>query len=270
MFFNKKKTADAASPAAKKASIGKKAERGFFHVFNDKSRGRRIMFSAAFVCLPASMAMGLMEKDPADAQGTKGPQHVQQYQNEISSLVRDSHSIRINAEGLPASSIDAARDAELNQRANALAQRLILDSEISERDAQRLARQFLRDMQDHTVMRAVQHTYAKLQKNSAYLFEAREKTGIHDVTTATGAKADQVLSSAASQSGGDYMWHLFMVYGLMFGVFDGALSAALRAGRRRDDELKQEQRTDNFRDAKSELDSLLTPKNKPGASTPRR
>lgn len=270
MFFNKKKTADTPSPAAKKTSLGKKAERGFFHIFNDKSRGRRIMFSAAFVCLPASMAMGFMEKDPADAQGTKGPLHVQQYQQEIRTLVRDSHSIRINAQGLPASNIDATRDAELNQRANALAQRLILDSEISERDAQRLAHQFLRDMQDHTVMQAVQRTYAKLQKNSAFLFEARESTGIYDATSATPAKADAVLSSAADKSGSHYMWDLFIVYGIMFGLFDGALSSALRAGRRRDDELKQEQRSDTFRDAKSELDSLLTPKTKPGASSPRR
>lgn len=233
-------------PPAHKAGPLKKAERRFFNVFNDKGSWKRLMLTGV-ISVPAALI--LPNRAPSTTVTPEGAEHVVQYQSEISRLARDSHTLRISSADTAVGAFDAkAFDAT----ATMLAARLATDAQISEKDAQQLARMFLQDINDPVIGPELRRVIEGIADNGAFLEEARAK--------APSASTQQIVSSAAKLNRWDRLSEYMHIYICMLLFFEATLTGILRRGSRRDDKLKQEKMIEDFSDRAAQVRAMLTPK----------
>lgn len=255
-MWKKKPKAPQDKPARKGGPV-KALQRGFFHLFNDKRPLTRTLFVGMMASVPAAGMVGLSQEHPSDARGPNGAAAAAAYSAQFNTLARDSHTVRISNE----------QSIMLEARAMELAARLSLDTNISEQDAVRISRAFLRDMQDDRFSDFIRQTYRDFADKGQFLEEARadalKNQGYGRMDA--GDRANLVvgeLHQMPAHEYGDFMMYYFIFFSSMQGVALGLL----RRGTKRDNQLKQEKRNDTFASHKNELADLLAPK---GASTPR-
>lgn len=251
----KKKPKTAAKP--RKDGPLKGVQRGFFHLFNDKRPLTRTLFVGMMASVPAVGMVGMSQERPSDVRGPNGAAAAAAYSQEFNTLARDSHTVRISNE----------QSILLEARAMELAARLSLDANISERDAVRISRTFLRDMQDDRFSGFIRQTYRDFADKGQFLEEARadamKNQGYGRLDE--GDRANLVVGELHQLPAHDY-GDFLMYYFIFFSSMQGVALGLLRRGTKRDNELKQEKRNDAFASHKSELADLLAPK---GAATPR-
>jgi hypothetical protein len=268
-MFGKKK--DRPAPAAQAA---KKLERGFFHVFSDKSRGRRVVFVGLLAWLPSFGIADGMREDPDTARSGRGAAQVEHYNREIGRMIRDSHTATVTgALADPARSYEEnAALADIDARARYLAQRLALDADISEKDAETLARQFLRGVQEGAITQESVRRLIAVQGNAAFLRDARARDDISALPAATpveqNAKARQIADAASGMDSEDFWYQFFLNYIIAFAFMKAGVNGLLKRGARRDDTLKDEARKENIGADLRDIREMLKPKGPAGGKPP--
>lgn len=260
-MFKKKKTGTTQGNEIKKAGPIKRAERRFFHFFNDKGRKRRVILMGVLAYFPAATMADMQKEDPSTQRGANGAAQVEQYRGDIGRIAQGTNTITISGDGTVVST-DSERALQIEAQAMVLAARLVNDTNISERDAQMLARQFLRDINDPAISRELRQIFGTISNSSAFLADARAEVRTNpNLSADEGARANQIIAKAASLSAEDNnLYRYFMNYLIFFMVFQSAAEALLRRGSRRDDKLKGEERVELLSDKIAELKASLTPK----------
>ena len=268
-MFNKKKKPAEKKPSAltppQKAGVLKRAERALFKVFNQKSRRRHKVLMALLLTPPALGVATFWHNDPSSERQQGGAEQVQQYTREISEIARDTRAFAITPEGAVVRG-DAAQLVALDNRIQALAPRLALDTKISEQDALDLTRQFMRDINSPIVGPQLRAMLGDLVDNAAYLEEARrslERSGATE--NHPGMRAADVLAKADQKDRWDFIYDFLLGFFFMNMVLgDNFRSLLARAGRR-NEKLQHEEKKEQFVDHVAELRAMLTPK---GATPP--
>lgn len=272
-MFKKKKPGTSQSNEIQKAGPFKRAERRFFHFFNDKGRKRRVILMGVLAYFPAATMADMQKEDPSTQRGANGAAQVEQYRGDFGRIARGTNTITISSDGTVVRT-DSARALQLEAQAMELAARLVNDTNISERDAQMLARQFLRDINDPAISRELRQIFGTIGNSSAFLNEARAEIRNNPALSGDqGERANQVIAKAASLSAEDNdLFRYFFNYLIFFMVFQSGAEALLRRGSRRDDKLKGEARVEILSDKIAELKASLTPKGQaeaaPAPATP--
>ncbi len=244
-------------PAKKKPGIAKKAERKFFHYFNDKSKGRRAVFMGMLAVAPTYFVSGVFNEDASTqrANNQTAVVSMQNYEREIDGLTRVTPTA-------PASTVE--------QRATDLATRVILDRNLSENDKYRLSVRFLErtNMPESSTAEslferaAVRAPY--IQNNLSVSYNDPRLTGVSNVDKAKHVLNESFMSSLYDK-GSDY----FIAYFLFFSFFELRARRVLQKGREKDDKLKQEVRTETAEEKLARLKELITPKNDGGGPKPK-
>ncbi len=267
MFKKKKKTAEQqpANPQKNKPGVLKRAERRFFQIFNDKSRKRHKVLMAALLAPPALLMAQVWHNDPSSERQQGGAEQVQHYSHEIHQLAQETRAFAITPEGAVVRG-DAAQLVALDKRVEALAQRLALDANISERDARDLTRQFLREINSPVVGPQLREMLSVLVDNAAYLEEARNSLKRADTTNGAAAPtAAEVVAKADSKNDRDYFYDFLFAFFWVNLIFGDNFRSLLKRATRRNEKLQHEEKKEQFVDHVAELRAMLTPK---GATPP--
>lgn len=247
-------------PSLPKAGPLKRAERALFKVFNAKSRRRHKVMMALLLTPPALGVATFWHNDPSTERQTGGTEQVQQYTREIGEIARDSRAFAITPDGAVVRG-DAAQLVALDNRIQALAQRLALDTKISEQDALDLTRQFMRDINSPVVGPQLRAMLADLVDDAAYLEEARrslERRGVsHDHP---GMQAAEVLAKADRKSNIDFLYDFLIGFFFMNMVLGDNFRNLLTRATRRSEKLQHEEKKEQFVDHLTELRAMLAPK----------
>lgn len=263
MFKKKKKPTEkqrsATAPIAKAGPL-KRAERALFKVFNAKSRRRHKVMMALLLTPPALGVATFWHNDPSTERQTGGTEQVQQYTREIGEIARDTRAFAISPDGAVVRG-DAAQLVALDNRIQALAQRLALDTKISEQDALDLTRQFMRDINSPVVGPQLRAMLADLVDDAAYLEEARhslERRGVNHDHPAM--QAAEVLSRADHKSDMDFLYDFLIGFFFMNMMLGDNFRNLLTRATRRSEKLQHEEKKEQFVDHLAELRAMLTPK----------
>ena len=254
-MFKKKKQQE--PNGIKKAGPFKRMERRFFNIFNDKGRKKSVVLLGVLAYLPAMTIAEMQKEDPNTQRQNGGAEQVQQYRSEISQITRDGNTITINSDGTIARG-DAERAMQIEARTMDLAARLANDTKISEQDALELTRQFMRDMNDPVISRELRQVLGVMGASTAFLEEARAH--LTNLPADQGARANQIISTAASMQADDSLYGYLLNYLMFFMLFQTGAEALLRRGTRRDDKLKKDELIENFSERAAQIRAMLTPK----------
>lgn len=243
MFWKKKD-----QPADKKPSrsLRKKAERRFFHVFNNKSKARRVVFVGILAWFPAYGGTLLMQDVPDTERKPDSAEKVQQYEGDIRRIAANSR--------------DAATAVTVNIDGVELAKRLALDTGISEQDARLLARQFLRDVESGNINPSLMRVMRGIESNAAFLDEARAEIDAASSGGNDAARVIDILKEANKMDNDSYWYRFFIAYVFLFPAMQSGVNTMLRRGARRDDELKQEERREVIEDKVRDIRDMMAPK----------
>lgn len=233
--------------AKKKPSIAKKAERKFFHYFNDKSKGRRAVFLGVLAVAPTAVVSGILfNEDPSTqrANNQAAVVSMQNYQREIDSLATPR---------IPA--------AQLEQRAANLAANIVLDRNLSENDKYNLSVRFQErtNLPESSIAESLME---RLESRAAYT-SGEVKVTYSDPKfkdSNNTAKAQYVLTEAGFNSLIDKIGDFGLAYFIFFSFFKLRARRVLQKGREKDDKLKQEVRTETAEEKLARLKELITPK----------
>lgn len=286
MFGKKKKTTDPAKEAAKDNAPASKpalppfeqvrlpempqakpvtkpvswhAKRKFYHVFNDKSTGRRVAFSALLVYAPTAMLVNVYDRDPSSERAPGGAEQVQKYATEVDQLARAFRGAEATSANLPkATDADIERLRSLNARGAELAARITMDNHISEQDARELARRF--EGQTSSNLSVTRH-FERIDDGAPSLAEARGRLSQDPAFSRAddAGKAQAVQAEANSSTFWNYWTSFLIVYFVFFNMFDRNLKNQLAKGRRKDDDFIHEEIKDKIDSEKDVLKELLKP-----------
>ncbi len=249
-MFGKKKDPLAAKP---KAPLAKKAERGFFHIFNNKSKARRVAFVGVLAWLPAWGGTMVMQETPDTKRGADGAAQVQKYESDISRIAQNSQTTTT----LAAARIDSAD----------LVKRLVEDTSLSEQDAEDLARRFLNDVETGNIDPSVVRMMRSLYLNTEYLEEARVAVANSTSDVNIADRVISTLEKADDMNDSDYWYRFFLTYVFIFPAMQAGVNAMLRRGARRDDELKKEETREIAQDKIRDIRDMLTPRSQSNQPT---
>lgn len=260
MFKKKKKKTTEQQQAQRKAGPIKRAERAIFKIFNDKSRKRHKVMMAALLAPPALMMAQFWHQDPSTERQTGGAEQVQQYTREISQLAQEIRAFAITPQGVVVRG-DAAQLVALDNRIEALAHRLALDTKISEQDALNLTRQFMREINSPIVGPQLREMLKEITDNAAYLEEARRTLSRQGVNhNHEGMQASEVVATADGKNTRDYMYDFLLAFLWANLIFGDNFRSLLRRASKRNEKLQHEEKKEQFVDHVAELRAMLTPK----------
>ncbi len=243
----------------KKKPLGKVAQKKFYHLFNDKSPARRMIFSAALVVAPTIGVSTIYNERPMTELDAGVTSVAPQYRAELEALAKElpTTTLTFNRSGerqqLTLKQAEKAVDFE--RRVDDFSSRLMLENKVTEREAKDIAKAyqaiFGASLQNSNI-NWIEGFAEYLNDSRAELARDPAPDTMEDMKTQL--FKEHVLDRTMSS---------FIAFAIFFSLFDGWLKRGLTHGRRRDDENIQEEKVEKFEDAKNGLKDLLKPGNSP-------
>ncbi len=239
----------------RKKPLGKVVQKKFYHVFNDKSAARRMLFSAALVVAPTIGVSTIYNDSPSSELPAGTVSAAALYKAEVDTLSKEIPSTTFTLDKSGARQQRTLKQAEkasdLEKRVDDFSMRLMWETKLSEREAKEIASSF-RNAFGQSIQNA---NINWIDSYAAYMNEGRATLAKDPAPDTVEDMKMQMFQEHIK----DRAWSSFMAFALFFSIFDSFLKRGLSHGRRRDDENIHEEKVEKFEDVKNDLKNLLKP-----------
>ena len=273
MAFFKKKN-DTEDTAKKKKGPLYSLKRRYYKTFNSKSTAGRILGAGALVLAPAVIAIEVIDKDPSKERGPEATERLEQYKSELNDIHKKIPSVEFNFkvyEGTlftvaytkrdipPISDEDAKKIEELYTPFSRLAERIILDDQLSEQDKRDIAVYYHRDldMNEAFVSTTGNEIMKVMRLHPAHIHEEFKELKSENIKVNPNTLAKETASASTTET-----WLNFIViWGLLMGSLEKRRDRILKKNSRKDDEL-------TLSETIEDIQNMIKPKSPPGSAPP--